>query len=89
MRLSVDSLTIPEIILQKTETRLVAGSPRCVCWEQQLEFRRVGDAVGFSSLPGKQPGAYRMVNSARQLYIYPGNTNFEFFENKYANHNFS
>ena len=89
MRLSVDSLTIPEITLQKTETKMIAGSPSCVCWEKDLEFRRVGDAIGFSSLPGKQPGAYRMVNSARQLYIYLGNSNFEFFENKYANHNFS
>ena len=90
VRLSVDSITIPEMTLKKTETKKLAWNTDCVCWEKDREFRRVGDAIGFSSQPDSsfQPGEYRMVNSARQLYIYLGKSTFEFFENKYANHNF-
>ena len=86
----MDSETIPEIKIEKTETRVVKGSPSCVCWMQEPGFRRVEDVIGFSSQPGSdlQPGQYRLVNSARQFFIVMANENLDFFLNKYANHNF-
>ena len=82
-------MSVVDMKVEKVETRNVKGSTTCVCWLQEQQFRRVEDVIGFSTQPGSglQSGEYKMVNSARKLFIYLGNENLEFFQNKFANHN--
>ena len=86
----MDGVSVPEIKMEKVETRNVRGNSTCVCWMQEVNFRRVKDAIGFSTQQGSdlQAGKYRMVNTARELFIYQGKFNADFYDNKYANHNF-
>ena len=93
IKLQVDGADIPEIKLEKTESRYVRGNTTCVCWLQEEDFRRADHVIGFSSRPGSLTdlsmefaGEYRMVNSARKLNIYPGYANGDIFNNVYANH---
>ena len=90
LKISIDGVAVPEMTVEKTETRAVKGRPDCVCWKQEENFRRAAETIGFSHMVGSgfPGGDYRMVNSGRKLMIHMGNENGDFFNNVFANHNF-